>query len=360
VELLVVIAIIGILVAMLLPAIQAAREAARRAQCQNHIKNISFAALNYETTNKHLPVGYEGAPLVVESWAWTTYILPYLEEDTIFDRLRPNERRLADVFIAGKTNRDELVPLQTPLPVFRCPSDDTPPLVPYDFTPENAAQNSGGVPLPRSYGTEGWERSYRGKYSQQLPLQFQPSASNYVGSKGFVDLQCKSIGPPNNTETNYIPDIKLCEGNGVFHGAFPVSTKKITDGTSNTFLVGERDSFCLAATWIGVRNPEGADMYGPYWVLGRVSELKLNHPLTGKHNTCSEGFSSKHPGGAHFAFSDASVHFINEDIDFNDVTPPNDRKQPVDKFTPISSAGVPIGVYQRLGVRDDGLPAEGY
>jgi hypothetical protein len=191
-------------------------------------------------------------------------------------------------------------------------------------------------------------------------MLFQPSTSNYVGSKGFVDLQCKSVGAPNNTELNYIPDIKQCEGNGVFHGGFPVNTKKITDGVSHTFLVGERDSFCLAATWIGVRNPEGADMYGPYWVLGRVSELKINHPLTGRHNTCTEGFSSKHPGGAHFAYSDASVHFINDDIDFNDVIPPNDRKQPVDKFTPISSAGVPIGIYQRLGVRDDGLSVEGY
>src|SRR5689334_15848006 len=88
VELLVVIAIIGILVALLLPAIQAAREAARRAQCQNHMKNIGLAAQNYHSAKKTFPPGFvsTGPGSGVEAWAWSTFLLPYLEEQAIFDQ----------------------------------------------------------------------------------------------------------------------------------------------------------------------------------------------------------------------------------------------------------------------------------
>jgi len=350
VELLVVIAIIGVLVALLLPAVQAAREAARRAQCQSHLKNIALAVLDYESANEHLPVGLVSQAGLIEGWAWTTFSLPYLEQQAIFARLRPSERRLADLFIAAKTNLKELEPVQTPLPIFRCPSDDTPALVPYDGTPENATQ----PPRPtRSTGE--WERHFNGKYSKQLTVQFLPSTSNYVGSRGFIDHECNHDGV-HTTELNWLGDKKQCEGNGVFQGLAPISIKQIPDGASQTFLLGERDSYCLAATWIGLRNPPGADMYGAGWVLGRVS-LKLNHPETGAHNTCTEGFSSKHPGGAHFAFCDGSVHFISDDIDFNNAN--IDRKILADQFNPVKD-GVPIGVYQRLGVRNDELAVGAY
>ena len=114
VELLVVIAIIGILVALLLPAIQAAREAARRAQCQSNLKNIALALQNYHTAKKRFPIGFVPQPDAVEAWAWSTFTLPYLEEQTIYDRMRPSEtyltpvngartgkRNLADMFAAA-------------------------------------------------------------------------------------------------------------------------------------------------------------------------------------------------------------------------------------------------------------------
>src|ERR1700760_4340713 len=91
VELLVVIAIIGILVALLLPAIQAAREAARRSQCQNHIKNLALAVLNYESAKKRYPPGFVSEPLKTEAWAWSIFILPYIEEQALYDRLSPSE-----------------------------------------------------------------------------------------------------------------------------------------------------------------------------------------------------------------------------------------------------------------------------
>src|SRR5262245_59952849 len=117
VELLVVIAIIGILVALLLPAIQAAREAARRAQCQNHMKNIALACLNYESATKHLPPGFVSTGTgAIASWCWASFALPYLEEQAVYDGLgvtetfmqpvngsRTGKRNLVDVLAGNKT-----------------------------------------------------------------------------------------------------------------------------------------------------------------------------------------------------------------------------------------------------------------
>ena len=109
-----------------------------------------------------------------------------------------------------------------------------------------------------------------------------------------------------------------CNNTGVFFGNSEISMKHITDGTSKTFAIGERDKFCLAATWIGVRNPFGPDMWSSNWALAHVF-FKLNHPTTGDHNTCTESFSSAIPGGGFFAFCDGSVRFISDDIRFRSI-----------------------------------------
>ena len=347
VELLVVIAIIGVLVALLLPAVQAAREAARRAQCTSNLKNIALGVLNHETAKKKLPVGIVSQPDPVEGWTWSSFTLPYIEQQGIFARLRTKERRLADLFIAAKTDPKELEPVQARLAVFRCPSDDTPDLVPYDF------------PLPtlanRTEDNGKWERHFRGKYSQQLAGLFFPSTSNYVGSKGYVDHHPCGCLAPACSEANWKPNPAECAGNGAFEALGPIALKEISDGASNTFLLGERDSFCLAATWIGTRNPAGSNMWGAGWTLGRVSEIKLNHPATGNHNTCTEGFSSKHAGGANFAFCDGSVDFISEDIAFDDGV--NRKDNLVEQFL-ATDGNKAIGAYQRLGVRNDELTVD--
>ncbi len=201
-----------------------------------------------------------------------------------------------------------------------------------------------------------WERHFNGHYSKLLTPQFTPSTSNFVASKGFMDRNCPCI-QPHCTEKDWVPEETECFNNGVFQGIRTVSSKQITDGASHTFLLGERDSFCLAATWIGIRNPVGPNMWASAWALGRVS-IKLNHPVTGDHNTCTEGFSSKHPGGAYFAFSDASVHFVSDDVNYDDagnVRTNNGDPKSSKTFKPVSDNGTPIGVYQRLGVRNDQL-----
>jgi prepilin-type N-terminal cleavage/methylation domain-containing protein/prepilin-type processing-associated H-X9-DG protein len=377
VELLVVIAIIGILVALLLPAIQAAREAARRAQCQSHMKNLALACLNYESAAKHLPPGFIATtPTKTEAWAWSTFILPYIEEQALYDRLRPSEtylqpvdgtrtgkRNLADVFAAAKSNAKEFEPLQTPIAVFRCPTDPTPPLCPIPPAP-------GPTESPSSNDGDSWERRFNGANS---PEDFQPSTSNYMGVKGMVDASCPWVGTaPNNT-----PDPIRCANTGVFFANSNIKLRQVSDGTSSTFMIGERNKFCLAGTWIGVRNPlDGNDMHSSLWALGHVGDPygKLNFATSHASNTCTEGFSSYHPGGAYFAFVDGSVHFINDDINF-DVLPkigsgPANGTNPTDCFAVKGTGGsickpqdpatlAIVGVYQRLAWRDDGQSVGG-
>ena len=245
--------------------------------------------------------------------------MPYLEEQTIFDQLRPadewivpvdanrtGKRNLADVLAAGKAGKTaELVPLQTPIPVFRCPSDSTPPLIPVRSTPPRP----GGDPLLpiRKHGSAI-------SMAFMPRIGFQPSTSNYVASKGVIDAQCDGalVGG------KWLINQPRCNNTGVFFGNSEISMKHITDGTSKTFAIGERDKYCLAATWIGVRNPFGAEMWSSNWGLAH-SYFKLNDPTTGDHDTCVESFSSAHPGGGFFAFCDGSVRFISDEIDFNNV-----------------------------------------
>jgi prepilin-type N-terminal cleavage/methylation domain-containing protein/prepilin-type processing-associated H-X9-DG protein len=372
VELLVVIAIIGILVALLLPAIQAAREAARRAQCQSNLKQLALAANNYHTTHKKFPVGFVPSPAAnLEGWGWGVFLLPYIEEQSSYDRLRPSPvlmqpwnaagaaarnaqrgpRNLSDVFVAGQTNPNEIAPLQASVQVFRCPSDSTPALVPCE-------QPGGGCaiinPPGRTQDTGMWERSFLGDNSKSLSPRFLPSASSYVGSFGMRDDKCTA-------SPDGVPNKDQCDSNGMFFGDSRVSIKDVTDGTSKTFMIGERDGFCLSATWIGSRNNADSQMHSFMWTLAHVTDQKtLNFPTTGAYNTCTEGFSSAHPGGAFFAFCDGSVRWIDDDVSFD--TALNQATCTVRgalRCRPQIGLKI-IGVYQRLAWRNDEVPVEGY
>ncbi len=305
VELLVVIAIIAMLVTLLLPAVNAAREAARRTQCTNNVRNIALGLHNYHSAHGVFPPGFISQANRTEAWGWPTFTLPFLEEVALYDALGVSEQRLADLFIANRGLESPGVRLtQTTLSLFRCASDSTPPLLP---------------------GSGPGDRHFRGL---NTPAEYEPPTSNYMGLKGFHDNRCPE------------GDKQSCSNTGIFFGDSEVSIPKIVDGTSKTFMIGERDFRCKSGTWLGSRNPPGAGMFGSYMLIARTS-IRFNFPLSGAHNTCTEGFSSAHQGGGFFAFCDGSVHFISSDIDFN-----NGR------------GGYPnqeMGVYQRLGSRNDEL-----
>ena len=305
VELLVVIAIIGILVALLLPAVQTAREAARRTQCVNNMRNLALGLHNHHSALRVFPQGWNIQPKKEESWGWSTFLLPYLEESALHADLGVRDQRLADFFIA-QGGTPLLQRAQQPLPLFRCTSDTTPPLLPADA------------------------RAFRGN---NTPDGYEPPTSNFMGSRGLFDRRCK------------FDDQETCKNTGVFFGGSKVSIRKISDGTSKTFLIGERDFRCKAGTYIGTRNPEGSGMRGAHMLTGRTS-IRFEFPLTGQHDTCTEGFSSAHTGGGNFAFADASVRFVSEDVDFNNgfYTP-----------SPFNYPNPDYGVYQRMGSRNDGL-----
>jgi prepilin-type processing-associated H-X9-DG protein len=365
---LVVIAIIGILVALLLPAIQAAREAARRAKCQSNLHNLTLAALNYESAKKRLPTGFLATgPSAIESWGWGVFILPHVEEQATYDRLRPSEtflqpvngartgpRNLADVFVASGSNASELVPLQTPIAVFRCASDSTPDLVPCDQGGGNCGIAQGPS---KTSDDELWWRSFRdgdGQKQSANAKDFMPSASNYVGNKGIIDGGCPGTG----SSPNWQPDDLRCNGNGVFFANSQITMQQIGDGTGKTFMIGERDRFCMAASWIGARNPFGGDqMHSSLWTVAHTA-IEVNNPFTQAYDTCTEGFSSAHSGGAFFGFCDGSVRFISDDI--NSSLGPNSGNKActaskTDSNRCRSSFGTSIiGVYQRLSWRDDG------
>jgi prepilin-type processing-associated H-X9-DG protein len=146
-----------------------------------------------------------------------------------------------------------------------------------------------------------------------------------------------------------------------------VKIGKITDGTSHTLLLGERDERCLAASWIGTASPPDIDNRRGYFQVA-TSRWGVNEPsppVTATFAGCRSGFSSSHPGGAVFAMADGSVRFIAEDIDYDadgcrhgkpDFTATSAEYWPKEWPTCNSNR---LGVFHRLGSRDEGLVIRG-
>jgi prepilin-type N-terminal cleavage/methylation domain-containing protein/prepilin-type processing-associated H-X9-DG protein len=329
IELLVVIAIIAILIALLLPAVQQAREAARRSQCRNNLKQIGLALHNYHDTFRGLPQGCAARRLNrnngrvegnYESWGWSASILPYLDQAPLFERLNVNSRTLHEVFLAvGPANIGALNEAFPPLAAYQCPSDTTGPRL--------------KVGMRRNHFNNGQAR-LRG---------WRPPTSNYPGSNGDP---AGDVRAPR--QSNHRPP------KGPFFTNSFVKFRDILDGASNTIFVGEREERCGAGTWIGNRNPDGNGVHGNDYVLARVRQ-PINDPLNTGNDNCTDGFSSKHEGGAHFLMGDGSVRFLSENIhhDLQGIPERNDQgvNWPRDARNPGS-----VGIYQRLGMRNDELP----
>ena len=267
VELLVVIAIIGILVALLLPTVQAAREAARRMSCYNNMKQIGLALHNYHDTYKAFPMGWiglrNGAGRVLDAeggpgWGWAAHTLPFVEQVTATDII---DDHLPITDLANAQAR------ATYLPVFRCPSD-----ISSDQTFE----------LEDDTGT----------VITTVPV------ANYVGMFGTLELEDCEITPVG----------RQCRGDGPFYHNSSTRFRDIVDGTSHTLLVGERSSKIEHSTWIGA-------VPGAEESFARILAIADHAPNDPGGHLDDPG--SFHPGGTNFVFADGSVHIIVETIDLN-------------------------------------------
>ena len=322
VELLVVIAIIGVLVALLLPAVQAAREAARRGQCSNHLKQFALAALNYESTHKRLPAARKGCdgnyypipacqqnPPAAAAAGYEqrengasvfVMLLPYLEQQALYDQFDIGVKVIWDDKGSSKKWYDDPVLLQavaTRPDVMVCPSDSD--LQPYS------------------------------DYTHDKPVS-QAATGSYAGVAG-------DVGPPDGTDTlgRVDPRGKLFtlkdNNTGVFYYARQHKISQITDGASNTLFFGETISGHLTTNnniWTN-GNRGNSSM--------RTTATPLNTPIgLGAHTVTPGshgGFNSMHPAGANFAYGDGSVTYVTDDIDHVAYRAMSTRLPEADQYT---------------------------
>jgi len=290
VELLVVIAIIAILIALLLPAVQAAREAARRTQCANHLKQVGLALHNYHGSAGRFPPGLLmwgarvengcGTPpnisaIKYQSFGFLTFILTYLEQVNVDDIVKYILREYPDSSVAGSKV----------VPPYLCPSDPQGAEWTYGLEPPLMKTNLSAVADSLDYTCDG--RRYRlGK--DDIP---QAHGQVYRGADGILY---------NNSKTR-IADV--------------------FDGTSQTLLFGE------------VTGGERGSHHGWFWLTHNANDTAdgINGPNTmpggGSFVFYGGGFSSYHPGGGHFAFGDASVHFLSEAMSQTVLTALTSRNQ---------------------------------
>ena len=293
VELLVVIAIIGILVALLLPAVQAAREAARRVQCTNNLKNMGLAIQHFHDSARHLPYSinpFDQTPQRYASYTgkgWIVDLLPYVEQPALYERLAPGYANPGDSSNDFSENGDTggmrrasiRDAIATRLPILECPSDDS----------------------VISTATEMW-------YFADIPT----AVTSYKGVLGDQVVWPGSTIHRDGTLPDCHNNTRGC--NGVFwRFAFldPINFRQITDGLSNTLFVGEdvasQDYHAAAyfadGDWASCNVP--LNFFLPYLSAEEIKQQWFN----------TRGFKSLHPGGVNFCLGDGSVVFLSEGID---------------------------------------------
>ncbi len=270
IELLVVIAITGVLVGLLLPAVQAAREASRRTQCRSNLHQIGVALHNYHDAFRCFPPGYVSAfdkagNDTGAGWGWAALLLPTVEQTTLsksFSVIEP---------IESAFNSPARI---TPVGLYVCPSDTITPT---------------------------WTAEKRDSLGNPLAAICQVASANYIGVFGVTE-----------------PGI---DGEGLFFRDSKIAVRDITDGTSTTLMVGERSQRWCQATWVGAVTD--ASLFPPAnspalpipqnasgMILGHTSEGPPNAPGLECNN-----FSSLHGQGANFLYADGHVGYISSVMD---------------------------------------------
>jgi prepilin-type N-terminal cleavage/methylation domain-containing protein/prepilin-type processing-associated H-X9-DG protein len=345
IELLVVIAIIAVLIALLLPAVQSAREAARRAQCTNNLKQLGLAALNYEQATGALPGGsYSAWDAYHKYWSANfscfVHMLPYFELQTMYNATNFNLTRYAyqNITIAG-----------VKVASLACPSDIT------DSVP---------ILLPAATG-------YNFGYDASVPSgTYNQAFTSYGGCSGtYMSKYYIGISSTNPTQV-------LAQMNGLIYAEGGVKIAQITDGTSNTFIFGERAHVLLTKVDPAYGMSDGSWNTGQYYDTEVCTFYPPNlatssTPIKSFYYYAPGAGSSMHPGGLNFGFADGSVHFIKNSISswtfltgngdsYGDSAPDGIGFDSTNWL--FTNNGAILGVYQQLSTRNWGevISADAY
>ena len=312
IELLVVIAIIGILIALLLPAVQKVRDAANSMACRNNLKQIALACLNYETTYRTFPAGsvYKSAGGSSNYYeTWTISILPYLEQQALFalyDPALPNG-------VPAASSQPMATLRQTFVKVYTCPSDPSSfePAVPASGPGGSLGSNAAPPYMPGNYrcvagadwGGKDWGKDQSGgNENWDDATQVGWLLQNYGGDRGVMHATNPSVG------------------------AGPERIANITDGTSNTLMVGEyatRTELDRRTFWAYAYTSfnESVVTFAQSRTLIADFTLCVNTP-PGGDNQCKRAWGSFHANGnLNFALCDGSVRSVSTNVDMNLVLP---------------------------------------
>jgi len=330
VELLVVIAIIATLIGLLLPAVQAAREAARRMSCQNNIKSLGLATLAFHDARKGFPLGAE----FEVGTAWTSLILPYMEAQNLYDLLTFEEDSVGNYqwayAVPGITGQAamqlnyrmfrNIYVCEQPQAAFRCPSSQF---------PANTADISGDNWIVQRRAPINYLGCVSGTLTTDRRRMTAPAP---WGGTGTFEV----IADLDGVMVSRIPGQRI-KWEGRSWGMTGSAIKSVGDGTSNTILIGEAEGDLGTVPEMGILNEQTDDNQGrkDHWAYGGDDVDTANRGDMSEHlgstgvplnaprvNSGDPGFAayefsfgSRHPGGASFVFADGSVKLLIDQID---------------------------------------------
>lgn len=335
VELLVVIAIIGVLIALLLPAVQAARESARRVQCVNNMKQLGVALHSFENLSKTLPVNWgataAGAGTSTVGHSWLTLILPFIEEDVLYKSIKLQRPPSGGTALVNPiTLNSNLAVAAQSVVEFVCPSDS-----------QNGPLTNQDPLVEQTLGVT----NYKACAGMNWPASADPLTGATSGT-AIYSLQGRNC---NKTDGADYGNGIICRGR--LAGTTPpplfvTSFRDIHDGMSKTFAIGEAvPSWSMFSAWYNY-NGSYATCGVPlnFRIPGRPTTDPVNASDT--NGSYNRSFMSYHRGGANFCMCDGSVTFINNEVEYlvEDTT----------GYITTGSAKYLPGVYMRLATIDGG------